>query len=99
MAAPADKDSAADAAHDTTADTPTRTASATSRTSAADTRAAHKVSDTPGGSRSPRTVTRSPPHQARQGLRFDITGPDGNPVTEYDMAHEKKLHFIVAPAT
>ena len=29
-----------------------------------------------------------------QVLRFRITGPDGEPVTRYDVEHEKKLHLI-----
>jgi len=28
-------------------------------------------------------------------LRFVITGPDGAPVTAFDVAHDKELHFIV----
>ncbi len=28
-------------------------------------------------------------------LRFTVTGPDGAPVTSYDVAHEKRLHLIV----
>lgn len=28
-------------------------------------------------------------------LRFRITGPDGEPVTEFEVAHEKELHLIV----
>ncbi|AZC14960.1 heavy-metal-associated domain-containing protein [Microbacterium sp. ABRD28] len=28
-------------------------------------------------------------------LSFEITGPGGDPVTEYDVAHEKDLHLIV----
>ncbi|MET0143332.1 MAG: hypothetical protein ABW328_00875 [Ilumatobacteraceae bacterium] len=28
-------------------------------------------------------------------LRFVITGPDGAPVTTFDVAHDKELHFIV----
>ncbi len=29
------------------------------------------------------------------GLRFVVTGPDGHPVTSYDVAHEKELHLVV----
>jgi len=29
-----------------------------------------------------------------QALKFRITGPDGEPVTRYDVEHEKKLHLI-----
>ncbi|MER6950296.1 hypothetical protein ABT294_40390 [Nonomuraea sp. NPDC000554] len=28
-------------------------------------------------------------------FRFSVTGPDGRPVTAYQVEHEKKLHFIV----
>ncbi|MEV0582639.1 hypothetical protein [Nonomuraea sp. NPDC050310] len=28
-------------------------------------------------------------------FRFTVTGPDGKPVTDYAVEHEKKLHFIV----
>lgn len=28
-------------------------------------------------------------------FRFSITGPDGRPLTDYTVEHEKKLHFIV----
>jgi len=27
--------------------------------------------------------------------RFTVTGPDGEPVTDYEVQHDKKLHFIV----
>lgn len=30
----------------------------------------------------------------RRSVRFTITAPDGSPVTEYDVAHEKRLHLI-----
>ncbi|MFC4117706.1 hypothetical protein [Nonomuraea zeae] len=29
------------------------------------------------------------------GFRFTVTGPDGAPVTGYQVQHDKKLHFIV----
>ncbi|MGW0806254.1 hypothetical protein [Nonomuraea sp. NPDC002799] len=29
-------------------------------------------------------------------FRFTVTGPDGKPVTDYKVEHDKKLHFIVA---
>src|SRR5690606_31268225 len=29
-------------------------------------------------------------------FRFEITDPDGDPVTAYDVEHDKKLHLIVA---
>ncbi|MEV0234623.1 hypothetical protein [Nonomuraea sp. NPDC050786] len=28
-------------------------------------------------------------------VRFTVTGPDGRPVTDYQVQHDKKLHFIV----
>ncbi|MFG1711365.1 hypothetical protein ACFLIM_50285, partial [Nonomuraea sp. M3C6] len=28
-------------------------------------------------------------------FRFTVTGPDGKPVTDYQVEHDKKLHFIV----
>ena len=28
------------------------------------------------------------------GVSFTIDGPDGEPVTEYDVEHEKRLHLI-----
>ncbi|WP_223167979.1 hypothetical protein [Nonomuraea sp. SYSU D8015] len=28
-------------------------------------------------------------------FRFTVTGPDGEPVTGYEVEHEKKMHFIV----
>jgi hypothetical protein len=31
----------------------------------------------------------------RTSLGFTITGPDGHPVTDYDVQHEKRLHLIV----
>ncbi|WP_248965375.1 hypothetical protein [Sphaerisporangium perillae] len=30
-------------------------------------------------------------------FRFTVTGPDGRPVTRYQVEHDKKLHFIVVP--
>lgn len=32
---------------------------------------------------------------SRVPFRFTITGPDGRPVTGYDLSHEKELHLIV----
>lgn len=32
----------------------------------------------------------------RTDFRFRITGPDGQPVTRYDVQHDKELHLIVA---
>lgn len=31
-----------------------------------------------------------------QELRFSVLGPDGKPVTAYDVVHEQKLHLIIA---
>ncbi|MEI5674131.1 MULTISPECIES: hypothetical protein [unclassified Nocardioides] len=31
----------------------------------------------------------------RQRLAFHVTGPDGTPVTSYDVQHEKELHLVV----
>ncbi|WP_435770190.1 hypothetical protein [Nocardioides sp. SYSU DS0651] len=43
------------------------------------------------------TLALADPH-ARAGqdvpVRFTITGPDGRPVTEFDVEHEKRLHLI-----
>ncbi|WP_169949145.1 hypothetical protein [Microbispora sp. H11081] len=41
----------------------------------------------------PLTTTLTPEKAA--GFRFTVTGPDGAPVTGYQVKHEKKLHFIV----
>ncbi|GAA4586410.1 hypothetical protein GCM10023194_32530 [Planotetraspora phitsanulokensis] len=41
----------------------------------------------------PETTTLAPGE--RTAFRFTVTGPDGRPVTSYQVAHEKKLHFIV----
>ncbi|GAA4557889.1 hypothetical protein [Planotetraspora kaengkrachanensis] len=41
----------------------------------------------------PETTTFTPGEPAT--FRFTVTGPDGRPVTRYQVAHEKKLHFIV----
>ncbi|MFG3441594.1 hypothetical protein ACGF0J_30500 [Nonomuraea sp. NPDC047897] len=30
-------------------------------------------------------------------FRFAVTGPDGRPVTDYQIAHDKKLHLILVP--
>src|SRR3954447_14182259 len=38
-------------------------------------------------------VADTPPEPGR--FSFTITGPDGKPVTAYDVEHEKKLHLIV----
>ena len=39
--------------------------------------------------------TLTPLTKPGKDFRFNVTGPDGKPVTEYDVAHDKKLHFIV----
>ncbi|GAA3511864.1 hypothetical protein FHR32_008378 [Streptosporangium album] len=39
-------------------------------------------------------TTKITPGQAT-GFRFTVTGPDGRPVTGYQIQHDKKLHFIV----
>ncbi|MGW5266306.1 hypothetical protein ACWEQG_35470 [Microbispora sp. NPDC004025] len=41
----------------------------------------------------PRTTTLLPGKAA--DFRFTVTGPDGAPVTRYQVKHDKKLHFIV----
>jgi hypothetical protein len=63
--------------------------------------AAHNESDTPGGlqvSQNGYTLTplTKPATGKAADFRFNVTGPDGKPVTEYDVEHDKKLHFIVA---
>jgi hypothetical protein len=59
--------------------------------------AAHNQSDTPGGLQvSQNGYTLTPLTKPGKDFRFTVTGPDGKPVTEYDVTHEKKLHFIVA---
>ncbi|MGP3965886.1 hypothetical protein ACTWPT_59095 [Nonomuraea sp. 3N208] len=58
-------------------------------------------SDTPGGLQVsengytliPLTETIKPGE--RTDFRFTVTGPDGKPVTDYRVEHDKKLHFIV----
>ncbi|MER7210400.1 hypothetical protein [Streptosporangium sp. NPDC000239] len=41
----------------------------------------------------PRTTTVEPGQET--DFRFTVTGPDGRPVTGYQVQHDKKLHFIV----
>lgn len=41
----------------------------------------------------PLTATIKPGEPA--DFRFTVTGPDGRPVTDYQVQHDKKLHFIV----
>ncbi|MEV4117191.1 hypothetical protein [Nonomuraea sp. NPDC049695] len=58
-------------------------------------------SDTPGGLQvsqngytlNPLTTTIKPGEPT--DYRFTVTGPDGRPVTDYQVEHDKKLHFIV----
>jgi hypothetical protein len=42
-----------------------------------------------------RPVAAAQPAGPRVPFRFDITGPDGTPVTAYEPTHEKELHLIV----
>ncbi|WP_214319212.1 hypothetical protein [Nonomuraea sediminis] len=58
-------------------------------------------SDTPGGlqvSQSGYTLNPLTAIEAGQptDFKFTVTGPDGRPVTAYEVEHDKKLHFIVA---
>lgn len=60
--------------------------------------AAPAVGELPGGLASSRdgytfTPARTAPEPGR--FSFTITGPDGKPVTGFDVEHEKKLHLIV----
>ncbi|WP_327585192.1 DUF748 domain-containing protein [Nonomuraea sp. NBC_00507] len=57
-------------------------------------------SDTPGGLQvSENGYTLSPLTTIKAGeptdFRFTVTGPDGKPVTDYKVEHDKKLHLIV----
>ncbi|TMR87859.1 hypothetical protein, partial [Nonomuraea basaltis] len=58
-------------------------------------------SDTPGGLQvSENGYTFNPLTDAIKpgeptDFRFTVTGPDGRPVTDYQLQHDKKLHFIV----
>ncbi len=40
----------------------------------------------------PVTTTLTP--HTRTGFVFRITGPDGRPVTAFDVEHEKRMHLI-----
>ncbi|MFI9843631.1 hypothetical protein ACIHFD_41795 [Nonomuraea sp. NPDC051941] len=59
------------------------------------------TNDTPGGLQvsengytlNPLTATIKPGEPT--DVRFTVTGPDGRPVTDYQVEHDKKLHFIV----
>ncbi|MDA0634982.1 hypothetical protein OUY22_16290 [Nonomuraea sp. MCN248] len=56
------------------------------------------ATDTPGGlqvSQSGYTFTRVATDDPGD-FRFTIEGPDGKPVTAYDVEHDKKLHLIIA---
>jgi hypothetical protein len=58
-------------------------------------------SDTPGGLQvsqngytlNPLTTNINPGEPT--DLKFTVTGPDGRPLTDYEVEHDKKLHFIV----
>ncbi|MEU0564631.1 hypothetical protein ABZ297_04395 [Nonomuraea sp. NPDC005983] len=52
-------------------------------------------SDTPGGLQVSQDGYTLNPLTADEDFRFTVTGPDGRPVTEYEVQHDKKLHFIV----
>ncbi|MFI6741511.1 hypothetical protein ACIBI9_52085, partial [Nonomuraea sp. NPDC050451] len=59
-----------------------------------------KKSDTPRGLQvSENGYTLNPLTTVKAGeptdFRFTVTGPDGRPVTDYQVEHDKKLHFIV----
>ncbi|MDF5752475.1 hypothetical protein [Spongiactinospora sp. TRM90649] len=66
-----------------------------------ETKAAAAKNDTPGGLQvsqdgytlTPVTTTVKP--DAETDFRFTVTAPDGRPLTDYEVSHEKKLHFIV----
>ncbi|MFB4269429.1 hypothetical protein [Nonomuraea sp. GTA35] len=63
--------------------------------------AASKTSDTPGGLQvSQNGYTLNPITSLTTGVptdfKFTVIGPDGKPVTDYQVEHDKKLHFIVA---
>ncbi|MEV1329820.1 hypothetical protein AB0J20_09615 [Micromonospora costi] len=45
---------------------------------------------------SDRGYTLTPVTAAAGEFAFQITGPDGRPVTAYDVAHDKRMHLIVA---
>ncbi len=59
------------------------------------------MNDTPGGHQvsengytlNPLTTTIEPGEPT--DFHFTVSGPDGRPVTDYQVQHEKKLHFIV----
>ncbi|KAB8196377.1 hypothetical protein FH608_006380 [Nonomuraea phyllanthi] len=56
--------------------------------------------DTPGGLQvSQNGYTLNPLTTVKAGeptdFRFTVTGPDGEPVTDFQVQHDKKLHFIV----
>jgi hypothetical protein len=66
-----------------------------------DERAAQQANNTPGGLQvsengytlTPYTESIKPGEPT--DFRFAVTGPDGRPVTDYQVLHDKKLHFIV----
>ncbi|MFC4015834.1 hypothetical protein ACFOY2_52095 [Nonomuraea purpurea] len=62
--------------------------------------AAAAKDDTPGGLQvSEKGYTLNPLTTLKAGepadFRFTVTGPDGRPVTDFQVQHDKKLHFIV----
>ncbi|MCA2228864.1 hypothetical protein [Nonomuraea aurantiaca] len=61
---------------------------------------AEPQADTPGGLQvSENGYTLNPLTTVKAGeptdFRFTVTGPDGKPVTDYQVKHDKKLHFIL----
>ncbi|MFE3453024.1 hypothetical protein ACFXJ8_29285 [Nonomuraea sp. NPDC059194] len=70
-------------------------------TSATATATAAKSEDTPGGLQvSENGYTFTPATNTLKAgeptdFSFTVTGPDGKPVTAFDVQHEKKVHFIV----
>ena len=59
---------------------------------------ADSSADQPGGLASSRggyTLTPTDPTPAAGSFSFQITGPDGAPVTAFDVEHDKRMHLIV----
>ncbi|MFI6485377.1 hypothetical protein ACIBH1_46230 [Nonomuraea sp. NPDC050663] len=101
---PADKSAAGNPKPAEHGHAPTTTATATASAEAGhgDSHEAQPASsDTPGGLQvsqggytlTPLTTSLKP--GKKTDFRFSVTGPDGKPVTDYSVEHEKKLHFIV----
>ncbi|RSN03631.1 hypothetical protein DMB42_33545 [Nonomuraea sp. WAC 01424] len=82
-------------------DTPEQTSDKTGSTSTtSETSNTSEISDTPGGLQvSQNGYTLNPLTPIETGkttdFRFTVTGPSGRPVTDYQVEHDKKLHFIV----